>query len=514
MTLRITPWLGLMILCATLWAGPVFAQARNAAFVNPNSANTKLPDGKAGSSATTVVADPAAIDAGETLVNVARRITVFFYNGFRSPIQVNELTLNADGNVRSKIVSDDCTAIKTLPVQDKCSVALEITPSSPGPWSVELLMNHSGLGRIARAEVNGSTLGKADEKAEGLAISKKIAVPLDFGSVMAYEEKAARTMLIENDSTAPLLISSIDLIGASDAGLSLRSTGCKEGEALKPGESCPVTVIWEPKSKGNVATDLIIRHNGNLGFVVVPIRGAATGGTASGTAVADNKDNNSDSKSASTRKSNPNSMMPRSSDAASQMRASTPALDALPLPQRLLSPDASASSKGSSSVNPPSANVAPVAPAPPAVALIGTVGARAILTDADEQTYMVGLGEKVNIQGADVELMQLDPTRAVVMLAGQRINLLLRSAPTVSYNKAAQSGTGSQPHGMRAQKNDAVMPAPRPATLDGSVAPPLPPAAPSGPGLGGASNSMESSNYGTPQAANGATAQDVLNLIK
>src|SRR5262249_39458191 len=118
--------------------------------------------------------------------------------------------------------------------------------------------------------------GKTDEKAQGLAISKKIASPLDFGNVRVSEESVARTMLIENDSTEPLKISSIDLITRDDQGLRLRPVGCEEGDELKPGESCPLTVMWEPEYRGNIATDLIVRHSGGLGFVVVPIRGVAT----------------------------------------------------------------------------------------------------------------------------------------------------------------------------------------------------------------------------------------------
>ncbi len=192
-------FLPLFIACMLFAAAPAMAQSRNAAFLDPASSAGAGGAGAKGGGPNTVVADPAQTDAGETLVNVARRVTVFFYNGFRSVVQLNELTINADGNVRSKVLSDDCKAIKALPPQARCSVVMEIVPGSPGPWSVELLLNHSGQGRIARAELVGTTLGKTDEKSEGLAVSKKIAAPIDFGAVHAGEESAARTMLIEND---------------------------------------------------------------------------------------------------------------------------------------------------------------------------------------------------------------------------------------------------------------------------------------------------------------------------
>lgn len=509
-------------------SAPAYAQSRNASFVNPNTVAQKSADGKSASISNTVVADPASIDAGETLVNVARRITVFFFNGFRNPVQINELTLNADGNVRSKVITDDCKGLKTLPVQDKCSVALEITPSSPGPWSVELLLNHSGTGRIARAEVNGTTLGKADEKSEGLAISKKIAAPLDFGTVMVNEEKAARTMLIENDSTVPLLISSIDLIASEDEGLSVRKMGCKEGDELKPGESCPITVMWEPTFRGNVATDLIVRHSGNLGFVVVPIRGAGSDGrTGKEEDVADIK-----SGSDKPKRSSSSSLMPSGSGKL-QLR-SQPSLEPLPLPKSAAKMDGSDEGvvpMKSSTVlptKPPSveemveAEQAPAASAPQLM-LIGTVGGRAILGDAQEQSYMVGLGEKVSIDGVDVELLQLDPTRVVVMAAGKRMNLTLRNKQTIQPRSAEKSddGKNSSDSGQAKRKRSSFENGgSKSEKLVDNSATNSSSSSSGGSGLnstgsiGGTSSNSSGLGTSTKQLNNAMTAQDVLNMIK
>lgn len=542
--------LAMLLSFAPMWlAGDAAAQVRNAAFANPNSVASKPGDGKSATGSNTVVADPGTIDAGETLVNVARRVTVFFYNGFRSPVQMNDLTLNADGNVRGKVMTDDCKTIKTLPVGDKCSVALEITPSSPGPWTVELLLNHSGMGRIARAEVTGSTLGKADEKAEGLAISKKIAATLDFGSVAVNEERSVRTMLIENDSAAPLIVSSIDLIATEDEGLAIRKGGCKEGDELKAGESCPITVMWEPRNKGNIATDLIVRHSGNLGFVVVPIRGNGTMPDESKTADAgDGKAGKSTGNEKS--KSRPSStasssQASRSSGESAQAKANTngPSLDALPLPSK---PQDTPSAQQVANTMPPisSSSVLPKAsdkmaktdkklPAksapleepqqdastdeaqnsapPPEIVLIGTVGGRAILGDVDEQTYMVGLGEKTIIGGEDVELLQLDPTRAVVNVSGQRLSLSLRRAQTFMQKKAEKGSAASS-------KDSPSAPSDR--KKETSSRDPEPKVAPSKPAETSSAAPLPVVPSVNPAALAGAltsggiTPQDVLNMVR
>lgn len=521
-------------LALAIASAPAHAQSRNASFVNPNTISQKSADGKNASTANTVVADPASIDAGETLVNVARRITVFFFNGFRNPVQINELTLNADGNVRSKVITDDCKGLKTLPVQDKCSVALEITPSSPGPWSVELLLNHSGTGRIARAEVNGTTLGKADEKSEGLAISKKIAAPLDFGTVIVNEEKAARTMLIENDSTVPLLISSIDLIAAEDEGLTVRKMGCKEGDELKPSESCPITVMWEPTFRGNVATDLIVRHSGNLGFVVVPIRGA---GSDSRTGKEDDVADIKSSPEKSKRSSSSSLLMPGGPGKQLQLHSSQPSLDALPLPKSTLKMDGSdegVTPLKSSAIlprKPPSVeDMTQAEPAPavsaPEIVLIGTVGGRAILGDSQDQPYMVGLGEKVSIGGTDVELLQLDPTRAVIMAAGKRMNLTLRNKQTIQPKSAEKSddekdSSDSEKPKRKRSSFDSGDSKPEKRAADNPAAIPATPLPFGGSGLNSmgsigstSSNSPAWDGSGSRQLNNAMTAQDVLNMIK
>lgn len=415
----------LVVLPSSLWA-----QARVASFTNPATAAraSSGEGGKTGQVPTSVVADPDTIDAGETLVNVSRRLTVFFYNGYRSPVQIGDVAISSDGNVRSKIVANDCATLKVLPVADRCSIAVEVVPNSPGPWTVELLVNHNGQGRIARAELMGTTLGKTGEKTEGLAISKKIAPPLDFGSVLAGEEHSTRTMLIENDSNNQLVISKIDLISQQGDGLKLRESGCKEGDQLKPGESCPITVMWEPSQKENLATDLIVRHNGDLGFVVVPIRGAAKVVEAE-----KDKDGKSTDDGVRSRNSAPSVVT------SSQVIAPTSVLPALnQLAQSLPQIQSEALDKKGSAL--------PAKPALPPGAtvelnLIGTVGGRAILGGASAQTAIVGLGETVPFEGNNIELLQLESNRAVVNVNGVRREFGLRRA--ASYMQSANSSSGS-----------------------------------------------------------------------
>ncbi len=419
-----------------LAAAPTAAQGRNASFIDPSAMPGK--DGKnTAMMASTVAADPPQTDAGETLVNVARRVTVFFFNGARNAVQLKQLTINADGNVRSKVLADDCRSLRTLPPLDRCSIAMEVVPTSPGPWSVEVLLNHSGPGRIARGEILGTTLGKTDGRAEGLTVSKKIAAALEFGDVRVGVESVARTMLIENDSSDPLDIDSIDLVDNGDSSLRLRDSGCQRGDSLRSGESCPITIMWTPRRRGSIATDLIVHHSGNLGFVVVPIRGKAVvdeEGTDGGSGSASRTDSGSSGAS----------LVPKG---GGEMQARVAGAILAP-PSAPAPPSVSDIVKSLPKIkdhrlsrNKSAGDATPG----PALSLIGTVNNRAILGSVDGQTYVIGLGETAVINDEVVALLQLDPTRAVVNISGARRVLALRQAPTIRKSSTALGGASSSP---------------------------------------------------------------------
>ena len=137
-------------------------------------------------------------------------------------------------------------------------------------------MTHNGAGRITRARLVGKTSGSAsgENKSTGLAVNVKETKPIDFGEVIVGDGKTVRSTLMINDSSETITIYSIDVIEA-DNGLQRIDQGCDVDMELPPGASCPVTLLWVPKSNGPVSTDLIIRHSGKLGFAVIPIRGSA-----------------------------------------------------------------------------------------------------------------------------------------------------------------------------------------------------------------------------------------------
>ena len=388
------------------------AAARDASFVDPGlaSGNTVNED--------SIKVEPKNdIDIGEATINVSRRMTLFFINQTVVPVKIDGITLNADSNVTAVISNDDCTKQGTLAPSNRCGVELSITPNSPGPWSVETLMTHSGAGRITRAKVTGKTPGTAavDKKDTGLALSSQDMKPVDFGEVEAGGGKAVRSALMVNDSNFPITLYSIDVIEAGN-GLTRLDQGCAVDMELKPGESCPVTLVWSPAERGVVSTDLIIRHSGQLGFAVIPIRGTAKGG---------------DSDSASTSKGGKSdrlrAVIPPPPGAQEVARAMADSLPAVSMPATAVAAPVQTEDAGSGGGG--------------ALRLIGTVGNRGVLLKPDGTTVVVQSGDLVEIGSRRLKVVTIGAHSIDIMIGKERRQLPLEaSSELVNRARAAKLG--------------------------------------------------------------------------
>ncbi|MGE3623009.1 MAG: choice-of-anchor D domain-containing protein [Bdellovibrionales bacterium] len=385
------------VVLGTLAASP--AAARDAAFMGPGSV------GSASNDEAVKVEPKSDIDLGEMSINIARRTTLFFVNQSSAPVQVEKVAVNSDANVIADIASNDCTKQGTIAPQSRCSVEVSVTSSSSGTWTAEVLLTHNGAGRITRAKISGKTTGgssNAEKKDMGLALNSKEVNPVNFGDVNVGE-KAVRSALMVNDSPDTITIYSIDVIEAGN-GLQLLEQGCTVDMELKPGESCPVTLLWAPSEAGQVSTDLIIRHSGRQGFAVVPVRGKT--------------------KTEATASSSRQSETPMPDKGAVKSTAAVPTPDELAAAAAKMSPIAA-----ESLIPPPSAAPKPVAPSG-VWRLIGTVGNKALLLTPDSETKIVGAGESVDMGGDQtVKVSGVTAKSVELIIDGKKKELTLGSSP-------------------------------------------------------------------------------------
>jgi hypothetical protein len=404
-----------------LLLGVTTAEARDAAFVEPGAAIK-------GSSNEALVADPKETDTGESVVGVARRVTLFFSNQSSNPVTIGDLTVNGDGNVTSEIVSDDCKKIGKIPAFTRCSVVLSIVPSSPGPWTVEILATHDGLGRIARAQINGTTLGERKESSEktmGLALSTQKIDPVDFGDVEVGVGEPVRSALVFNDSNEDITILSIELIAAAN-GLARLQQGCEVDMMLRPGESCPITLQWMPNSRGIISTDLIVRHSGRVGFMVVQVRGKTTGGEGTPFASSSSSDGKTSSSSNNSASASETPAPPPSALDLDKLAASLPRLSSSALKdaakQNAVNEDIGAD-----------------------FFLVGTVGNRAILQRGTSASKVVAEGASADVGGVTIKLVSVAPRTAKIELNGETRELKLGGAPVRPSRASNNDGKPAAP---------------------------------------------------------------------
>ncbi len=391
------------------------AQARDAAFTDPG-----LAASAANANADAITVEPKSeIDTGESLVDIARRTTLFFVNRTGEAVEIVNVVANGDGNVKSEIVSDDCTTQGKIDPTSRCSIAIEVTPSTPGSWSVEVLMTHKGTGRIAKAKLTGKATGQTNvnKQDSGLSLSTKDVKPVDFGQLSANGSKAVRSALMLNDSVEPITIISIDVIAAEN-GLERLEQGCSQDMELKSGESCPVTMVWQPTVKGQISTDLIIRHTGRMGFTVIPLRGTAKEDLQEG----GNKTGNVSGASGASASDASNKSPPTLSDADRVALDKIPPLAADLLPTRATTGTVSYGT----------------------LHLIGTVGNRAIFLKPDGSSAVAGIGEEIENAGQIIKLTNVMPKSVEIFIDGHKKQLSLEAVGSLTKKAAQEAQAAAQ----------------------------------------------------------------------
>ncbi|HUY68823.1 MAG TPA: choice-of-anchor D domain-containing protein, partial [Alphaproteobacteria bacterium] len=336
------------------------------------------------------------IDVGETILNVTRRVTLFFVNRSSNALKIEKVVVNNDGNVQAAITNDDCTKQATITPGNRCDIEVSVTPISPGAWGAEVLVTHDGAGRLARARLSGKTSGTAEKKKDtGLTLSSKESPPVDFGKVVVGAT-AVRSALMVNDSPDAITLYSIDVIEA-DNGLKRLDQGCAVDMELKPGESCPVTLAWTPSEAGQISTDLIIRHSGRLGFAVIPLRGSTAGGAMAAASAATGAGKGSAS-----------AAPPSIADLEKAAVGKIPPVSAGELPAQ------PAAKTGGSMV----------------LRLIGTIGNRAVLALPDGNTKVAAAGDDISLGDGSIKVVAVHARTADVLIDGkQKKTLDLGAAP-------------------------------------------------------------------------------------
>lgn len=432
-------------IAALLASGDVLA-SRDAAFVEPGKgggANRDAPT-------EIIYATPSDLDVGETISGVAKRVTLFFNNSGPKAATIAQMTVSADGNVLAELIDNDCQAVGNIPAGERCSLGVQVTPNSPGPWTAEVVIVHDGPGRVTRAAILGSTAGEIGNSGQqpGLSLlgSEKAQI-IDFADV-EIGSSAVRSMLLVNDSPNPLVVKSLELVSPG-RGLQLLREGCAEGLEISAGDSCPLTVKWEPLGRGDVSTDLIIQHTGPVGFAVLPVRGKVTGSAGIGGGI-----------------SNSTSAKFDSPESAAASLPTSPA----------------SSGKAVPSISAAALFAKAAGGADAKLTLRGVVGQRALLADASGSVVVGSIGQIIIAEGVEHKILVVEKDRVIISADGRRAELTMAmgvgsnsgSGAGASANGSAGSMTPPAAPRTTAPRTTAPATTPLPAAPAAAVIPPMP----------------------------------------
>lgn len=389
-----------------LFVTPAFAAGRDAAFIEPGKGGGASKDAPT----EIIYATPTDLDVGETIAGVAKRVTLFFNNSGAKAATISQMTISADGNVLAELIDNDCQALGSIPAGERCSVGVQITPNSPGPWTAEIVVVHDGPGRVTRAAVLGSTAGEVGNSGQqpGLSLlgSEKAQV-VDFGDV-EVGSSAVRSMLLVNDSPNPLNIKDLELVSPG-RGLQLLKEGCQIDAEIAAGDSCPITIKWEPLGRGDVSTDLIIHHTGPVGFAVLPVRGKVTGALGSGVGI--------------------------STSSTSSSKFDTPETAAASLP--------TGKAGGVPSISAAALFAKAAGGADAKLTLRGVVGQRALLADASGSVVVGSIGQIIIAEGVEHKILAVEKDRVIISADGRRAELTMTMGVGSSSNGAGGGGAAA-----------------------------------------------------------------------
>jgi hypothetical protein len=175
---------------------------------------------------------------------------------------------------------------QTLQPDKSCNVVVTWLPTSKGVAQGILLVQHTAANGLTQVDIKGTLQPESGKSAtvypevtpdQGLLVADKEAV--DFGT--GIKEESAITITLVNAGKSDLTIKGIRL-SLKNNDMMVANSGCKEGVILKPVEACPLTISWFPSHGGAILDSLQILHTGTRGVLVIPVHGAAEGGTESG----------------------------------------------------------------------------------------------------------------------------------------------------------------------------------------------------------------------------------------
>jgi len=217
-----------------------------------------------------IVSEPAALDFGNAdVLTSSADLSVTLTNV--SPDTVSGFTVSLSGADASQfqLTGNTCVAL----TQDQtCSVSVRFSPTSEGPKTAVLTVNHSGLNSPVSAALFGQAI------AIPMPAVSITPASLTFASQAVGSVSAPLAVTVQNTGNADLNITSVILSGANPSDFIL-GNGCTVPVA--PGGTCTLQVSFAPTAGGTRTAQIELVDNAPTSPQTVSLSGSGVSASLS-----------------------------------------------------------------------------------------------------------------------------------------------------------------------------------------------------------------------------------------
>ncbi|RMH23021.1 MAG: choice-of-anchor D domain-containing protein [Acidobacteria bacterium] len=209
--------------------------------------------------------EPREIDFGEhTVGHAAPPAAVVVRNLGTSPLRVEALVFEGLAAGDFALHDDRCSAAPLAPLAS-CRLELVFVPTAAGRRQARAWLRSDAPEGLPAIELAG----------QGLAPAARLtadAASLDLGAQALGEAGPPRTLTLTNAGTAPLTVTSVEVVGAASSRFAVDAAACTAAP-LAPQAACTLAVTFRPDRQGPAAATLRIHHDAAGSPHEVPLSG-------------------------------------------------------------------------------------------------------------------------------------------------------------------------------------------------------------------------------------------------
>lgn len=195
------------------------------------------------------------VDFGKVQINTSKTLTaVLTENGF-GPIDVDAISVIGANPGDYAVGAQTCTAA-TVHETGSCEISVAFSPKVEGDRKAQLLVRIKGNRRAIVDLTGEGTPEPVPPTGPNFSAQPDT---LAFGNRLLLSTGPEASVTVNNTGESPLLISKVEIVGATGADYKVSKNTC--GATVAPGATCAVTVAFSPKASGNRNAVLRFEHN-------------------------------------------------------------------------------------------------------------------------------------------------------------------------------------------------------------------------------------------------------------